>query len=351
MKIYFYHTQDIQRILREIAEGKHPRHFLYGALELKKYGIDVIWHRYIPTSRRWKKMLITTWRILRCSREIDAVYATHYVGLELIIFLRALGLFRKPVVIWHHQPIVRSKSSFREWLGHFFYRGIDDAFFFSQKLINDSLSIGKFPGSRMHLGHWGADLEYYDRLLAENAQRKGFVSTGKERRDFPTLVEAFRQTGQTLDIYVNPQNNQDKYRSFFDQMSLPENIHLHYTDGMTVDDYARKVNSSQCVVICCQESRYTVGLTTVVEALALGLPMICSRNPQIPVDFDREGCGIAVDYYDVEGWKKAIAYVASHPDEAKEMGRKGRLLAEKTFNEERCGREVAELLLSKMSRK
>ena len=83
-----------------------------------------------------------------------------------------------------------------------------------------------------------------------------------------------------------------------------------------------------------------------VEALALGLPILISRNPQIPIDFDKEGCGISIPYYDVEGWQMAIQYVEQHPEEAFKMGRKGRLLADEQYNDKKCANEVASVLLS-----
>ena len=77
----------------------------------------------------------------------------------------------------------------------------------------------------------------------------------------------------------------------------------------------------------------------------MGLPMICSRNPQIPIDIDKEQCGISVPYGDVEGWTKAITYMQEHPEEAKEMGRRGRRLAETKYNDTLCAAEVAQVLL------
>jgi len=133
MRVYFYHTQDIQHILSEIGEGRFPSHFLYGATHLKDHGIDVVWHQSRIRYSRIKRMLYTTWQILKNYRGIDAVYATHYTGIEPVIFLRALNLFRKPIVIWHHQPIITPKSRMREILGKLFYKGIDEMFFFSQK--------------------------------------------------------------------------------------------------------------------------------------------------------------------------------------------------------------------------
>ena len=71
---------------------------------------------------------------------------------------------------------------------------------------------------------------------------------------------------------------------------------------------ATEVCRSRFVVICCQDFPYTVGLTTLVEAFALGLPVVCTRNPKFEMDIEKEGVGIYVDYNDVEGWKQAITY-------------------------------------------
>ena len=345
MKVYFYHTQDIQYILRRKADGEFPSHYLYGAMRLPDYGIGVVWHKARIGLPRWRMMLRNAWQVLTCREHFDAIYATHYRGLELIVLLRALGLYRKPVIIWHHQPIVTPRSKWREWLGRVFYRGFDRMFFFSQKLIDDSLHSPKARPGRMVLGHWGADLDFYDRVMdGGDGRRHGFVSTGKELRDMPTLVEAFNKSGADLDIYVGRDIGGVCYESVFSKLAMEPNVRLHFTERLIPYELSLKVNRAECVVICCERTKYTVGLTTVVEALALGLPMVCSRNPQIPVDLDAEGCGISVPYYDVEGWERAIGYISSHPDEAREMGRRGRRLAERLYNDRRCAREVAQVI-------
>lgn len=43
--------------------------------------------------------------------------------------MRALGLFRKPIVIWHHTAVVVPESSIRRWGSALFYKGIDRMFF------------------------------------------------------------------------------------------------------------------------------------------------------------------------------------------------------------------------------
>lgn len=353
MKAYFYHTQDLQMILPKIEKGEFPPHLLYGATKLGDYGIDVVWHKSRLGLSRWKMMLRTAWQILTCKEKFDVVYATHYRGIEIIVLLRALRLFRKPVVIWHHQPIITPKSLWREWLGRLFYRGFDHMFFFSQKLIDDSLKSRKARPDRMHLGHWGMspadNSNSPSRRGGWGEGREGrvlFISTGKEMRDFPTLITAFNNVGAEIDIYVNEKNGEVDYKKIFNSMEIKDNIHVHWTNRLAPYEISLLVEQADCVVICCQETKYTVGLTTVVEALALGKPIICSRNPQIPVDFDKEGCGISVPYYNIEGWENAIRYMMQHPDEARQMGERGRELARTTYNDRRCAEEVASVLKS-----
>ena len=373
MKVYFYHTQNIQYCLRRMAEGEFPSHFLYGACHLADNGIDVVYHRSPKHElSRLKTALYTAWRVLTCREHYDALYATHYKGLELVVLLRALGLFRKPIIVWHHQPIVKSKSRLRELLGRFFYKGFDRLIFFSQKLVDDSLKAPKADPRKLVVGHWGADLAFYDKIKAElkaeqpslshhltispshpltpspshhNTISPSFIATGKEQRDQPTLIEAFNRTGRHLILYIgiNPNPNvPNPNLEAVERCAPASNIDVVKICGLLPYEIAREVAKADCVVICCHRTRYTAGLTTVVEALALGLPVICSRNPQIPVDFDRLGCGISVDYGDVEGWQRAVEYIATHPDEARLMGERGRTLAEQMFNDERCAKEVAE---------
>lgn len=338
-RVYFYHTQDTMRIVREWKERKFPAHFLYGALQLEQYGFEVIWHDQIHIYKRVQDTLKATWKILTCRQQYDVLYATHTRGIEPIILLHAIGLYRKRIVVWHHQPIVKAKNCLRESLARIFYHGMDHMIFFSEKLMHDSLQSQKADPARMSMVHWGADLAFYDSLKPDGTQPCLFISTGKELRDYKTLTEAFNHTGQPLTLYTAKEQ-----REAFKNLEVKDNIDLHFGTRLMPYELSLLVAQSQCVCICCQTSNYTVGLTTVVEAMALGIPILCTRNPQMPMDLEAEGCGIYMEPYDTAGWERAIQYIISHPEEAKEMGRKGRLLAEKYYNVEQCGREVAQLL-------
>jgi glycosyltransferase involved in cell wall biosynthesis len=346
MTVYYYHNIPASAFYEKWKKGLLPGHLLYGATHLPELGIQVIYHRPVLTPYRWKLSLHTAWVIWRQRKRYDAVYASTFRGLELIIFLRAVGLFPHPIICWHHQPAVTARNPFREALARIFYKGLDETVFFSQKLIDDSLKTKKIRPDHAHVVHWGADLEFYDRLMGSMPEvcHRGFVSTGKELRDMPTLVNAFNRTKEPLDIYICKVDRGFNYEQLFNSLSLHSNVRVHYISGNVIDPLARKVYLSACAVICCRESNYTVGLTTVVEAMALGIPVICSRNAQMPMDIEKEECGITVDYGDDKGWTRAIDYMASHPEEAALMGHKGRLLAEKYYNDRVCAKEIAAIL-------
>lgn len=351
MKVYFYHTQDVRRILGEWREGRFPGHFLYGATHLADHGIEVVWHNRFTGYRRVRAMLRTTIEVLRNAHRVDAVFATHYQGLEIIVLLRALRLFRRPIVVWMHQPM-RPANALRRPVARLFYRGIDRMLFFSQKIIDDSIASPAANPRKMETGRWGADLDFYDRLTRDRPSdtRHGFISTGKEMRDMPTLIEAACATNADMRIYMPSTFSVDGHGVTRESIEkeygtrLKGNVKITYVCGLMPYELSKCVNKAACVVVCCYETNYTAGLTTVVEAMALGLPVICSRNPQMPMSPERDGFGLSVDYGDVDGWRRAIEWIDAHPAEAKAMGRRGRQLAEDIFNDRNCAADVARAL-------
>ncbi|MDD7317732.1 MAG: glycosyltransferase [Prevotella sp.] len=345
MRIYYYHTQDAEHIISEWERGRYPSHLLYGATCFEANGIEIVMHKHRQEHNRLRRMVRVAWQVMRCRERYDVLYGSSHRGLELLIMLRALGIYRHPICIWHHQPITKSRHRLREWVSRLYYRGIDHMFMFSETIAKMSEHSAKCRPERVSVAHWGADIDYYDRFMREHRElRSGFISSGMERRDMPTLIEAFNNTALPLRIFSITNYLGNDYEKIISSIPRRENITVTFNNRLMINELTAEVNRSACVVICCQPTNYTVGLTTVVEALALGLPIICSRNPQMPMNIEAEGCGLLVDYGDTEGWERAIRFIAEHPGEAKRMGERGRELAEKTYNIDRCTREMAEAM-------
>lgn len=348
MKVYFYHTQDLNYIYKEWKEGRFPSHLLYGACELEQEGIDVIMHKFTnPKLSRWKRMLDVAKKVLTCKEHYEAVYATKHNGLELIILLRALGLFRKPIFIWHHQPIAKQSKLLKRLFAKFFYSGIDHMFMFSDNIVRVSAKTGLVNPKKLQQCPWGADLGYYDNLIKANpSEHNDFISTGKERRDMPTLMKAFSKCpNQKLQIIAPTDCCGQNYEKFFEVENIPSNVDIFINKTMWIPELAHKIWQYKCICICCQETNYTVGLTTLVEALAFGLPVIISKNPNQPFDASEEGCGISVPYGDTEGWADAIRHISDDPDVAKKLGLQAKELAKQKYNIQNCAHIVATAIL------
>ena len=114
LTIYFYHTRLTRESYEEWKEYKFPGHILYGLPLLENYGIHSVMHKCKYFSGRLKLMLYATKEILFCKEKYDVLYATSFRGIEPVIFLRALGLYRKPIVIWHHTAVVTNPKPWRE---------------------------------------------------------------------------------------------------------------------------------------------------------------------------------------------------------------------------------------------
>lgn len=349
MKVLFYHNIPVNYWYEEWRAKRCPGHILYGFTELNKYGVEAFGYDipFDPYRNRFRLMWYNLKQILILYRQFDLIYAVTHRGLELVIFLRALGIIRKPIVVWHHTAVVSSSNRIRNALSSFFYKGMDKLFFFSEPLLKRSLLTHKVTKEKVALIHWGADLKFYDKLRRERSTKDYFISTGRENRDFVTLIKAFNQIDQTCEIYTTEKIGDKDYRKILEEQlneSIADNVHLRFVNT-GYSDLAEKVNNAMGVVICSFDLPYTVGLTTLVEALALGLPVITTANKNYPIDVECEGVGLAIPFGDVQSWVKAIRFLISHPAEAKEMGEKGRLLAEKLYNLDYFAREVAEELL------
>ena len=190
------------------------------------------------------------------------------------------------------------------------------------------------------------DLPFYDHLLAEMPDRKpeGFISTGKENRDVDTLLQSFSATNEelicTLPSHAATSTIKDT-RPLFSARLHSYSLHRR-SDSLRTGKTGSPQKLHRHLLSGLPLHRRTDHL---VEAFALGIPVICSRNPNFEIDIDKEEIGITVEYNDVQGWIDAIRYIADHPEEARRMGENARKLAEERFNLEIFSREIAESLL------
>ena len=127
------------------------------------------------------------------------------------------------------------------------------------------------------------------------------------------------------------------------------NIQIEYVErtNESTTKLTKRTSECLCVVIPLKKDHinYCLGLTSIVEAMAMGKPVICTYNPYSPIDIEKEGIGLTVN--EDRSWEEAITYIISHREKAQEMGLRGRLLAKKHFNIRKCFELVDEAIEKK----
>lgn len=293
MKIYYYHTQDAEHIISEWKRGRYPSHLLYGATCFAENGIDIVMHKHHQASNRIVRMFRVAWQVMRCRESYDVLYGTSHRGLELLIMLRALGIYNHSICLWHHQPITKAKGWLREHVARLYYRGIDQMFMFSDTIVEISKLSVKARPERMHVIHWGADIDYYDRFMREHpSERSGFISSGMERRDMPTLISAFNNTGLPLRIFSIKSYLGNDYEKIIGAIHRRENITVTFNNRLMIDELTAEVNHSACVVICCQPTITPWDLPQWSRLLRSDCPLYAHVTRRCPLTLRKKG----VDY-------------------------------------------------------
>lgn len=80
------------------------------------------------------------------------------------------------------------------------------------------------------------------------------------------------------------------------------------------------------------DNHFSIRSNRFFEAMACGLPVIASDFPEWKQTIEEIGCGLCVDSTNPTAIAEAIAYLLAHPDEAAEMGLKGRRAVMERFN-------------------
>jgi glycosyltransferase involved in cell wall biosynthesis len=189
-----------------------------------------------------------------------------------------------------------------------------------------------YPREQVYLvRHYVDQLFYRPRGVAEEDM---FCAVGAEMRDYATLIDANRGTGYRCHIAADHVRIPGRLRLLADQRvpitSISAQADEHITAGrMNLDDLRRLYERSKFVVVPLLASDTDNGITCILEAMAMGKPVICSRT-RGQVDVVQEGVtGLYVPIGDTAALRKAIASLWNDPGRAREMGRNAREYVEK----------------------
>jgi glycosyltransferase involved in cell wall biosynthesis len=248
------------------------------------------------------------------------------VGIPLALLLKFLG--RGPLKTRHamlvHILSVGKKMIFFDRLG--IQSHVDRFLVYStwqKQFIEKRWNV---PGERVIWTPFQVDAHFFNpnhQPLASDTQSPLICSAGLEFRDYPTLMHAVE--GMDVQVVLAAASPWSKRADSTQQRAVPSNVTVQRFDLHGLRDlYAR----AAFVVIPLYQVDFQAGVTTLLEAMAMGKAVIVTRTPgQTDVVIDGE-TGIYVPPSDPQALRTAMQRLLDHPEEARRLGANGRKVIE-----------------------
>jgi glycosyltransferase involved in cell wall biosynthesis len=339
MRVVYSHNYSAAGIRAQVAAGRYPAQHMYGAQAFET--LVTTDHRGDhPLTRLSERVLRLRAGDLRDELSIrrlrprpDLVFAgepLHVAGLAQLPRRR-----RPPLVAVFHQP-----APLTPWWRRM-VRGFDGIVCLSSR-VRDQLirEHGRDPRVTVALP-WGPDRSR--EIYPPTEPGAVVVAAGKTGRDFATLVTALHKCPLPARLWTA----RDALPA------VPPGVEVREPRTVPADPGAARqfawvdardaLAEAAVVAIPLTSADRLVGLSELADALALGRPVVMTRNPYIDVDLDAVGCGRFIDVGDVDGWAKVLEELMSDPELRTRMGAAGRRYVDETWNSDAFAAGVLDL--------
>jgi len=295
----------------KVSTGKQPSHHLFGIHgHILKYEQKENFYRgylkdggyvdflYVPDRGKFKALLF-------CLKLYFKLYKYDIVFDSLCVVTKYLGiLFRiyrpcKLISIIHHPPFNKILKLTRP----------DACIFFSEEYKNMADKICPQFKEKHFAIKWQPDKKWYKEKSIElgiNVNNKAymFIDNGKTFRDHEMMTEAIYKVGAKA-VLINQQ--EAKPKNYIKGKNL-EFVPLEKPDDEFLLSYLLK---SKCILIPAKKDPNKkllgpIGITSFMDAIALGMPVICSDNLCFSKEITKFSLGITYPAGNKEAFCQAL---------------------------------------------
>lgn len=178
------------------------------------------------------------------------------------------------------------------------------------------------PPDRIHRVPFYVDAGFW--RPADDGPDHLVLSVGRERRDYATLCAAAQELDCPVQILAH--SPWSRRHGALERLAAPGNV--SFLPPVSYDELRRLYAEAAVVAVPVQGVDFQAGITTVLEAMAMGRPVVATANPGLQELFAQGEAGLWVPPGHPKALAQALAYVLDHPVEAAAMGRRGRALVE-----------------------
>lgn len=351
-------SYSFDKIYQEWVEGKSPGHYLFGKIDLEKlegFQVDILPFEKYPFLNKIGKILRINFldqqlRVFFLRKKYDIIYAPFPLSnTRLLSLLKYLGILNTPIVALGHQnlytPPVNGQS---HGLKKSLLLQYDKIAFLSTELkkktikdlgVSDELARKQFS----HL-NWGPEKSFYvgkDEYIP--SEESGFaICAGTTDRDFELIIEVFRKIDFPLEIYCTPQTRPKV-------ANLPAHITIN-SNFIPYVELLERYRQARLILIPIKKetinSGRTLGLTVLLDALAIGKPVVMTENKYVDINPGVKGFGITIPCHEAEDWRTAILEILEDHEKLNQMSKNAKKLFQDKYNSKMFGDELAALFNS-----
>ncbi len=306
---------------REVEEGRRP---CPEYLCLEALGVELLdWSRLRRAGRRRSPWLAAqhAWAALGRRRGCQVVFSDgEHVGIPLALAMRAARR-RVPHLMLGHHLTTRTKWPFFRIL-----RAQDDI---SRILVHSPRQLALtrrlgIPDDKVALVPYSVDTEFW---APRPSEVEGLVvAAGREHRDYATLAGACE--GLPVRVFVAAGSRYSPSATERRPQRWPSNFEIGFAEPVRLRDlYAQ----ASVVVVPLLPTDFQAGVTTILEAMAMGRPVIVTAT-----EGQREllvaDATVTVPPGDPHALRAAISELLVDPERRCQMGRAARRAAAERFS-------------------
>lgn len=240
-------------------------------------------------------------------RQYDAIFTNgENVGIPLALLLKTTRKRPGHVTIGHRLSTGKKRIFFQHLHVH---RQIDTIFVYARTQREYAQNHLGIPGEKLSLIAFHADQRFYRPMPGVSIDPNKICSAGLEWRDYPTLISAVADLPE-LTVKLAAASPWSKHTDETASRVLPPHVSARrYEYSALRDLYA----SSNIVVVPLYENDFQAGVTTLLEAMAMGKSVIVTRTTgQTDVVTEGEN-GLTVAPGDVAELRQAILRLQNDP--------------------------------------
>jgi glycosyltransferase involved in cell wall biosynthesis len=320
----------------QVREGRRPRPEY---LRLEQEGVELLdWSQLkpMPKGRTWIGSVRHARAALRRLADFDVAFSDgEQVGVPLALAILACRIGTPHLVLGHRLTTRHKRLFFTSLKCH---RAMTRIVVHSRHQLSAIPGLLGIPAAKLALLPYYADGDFW-RPGHRSDEERLVVSAGREQRDYETLVRACAEP--EIAVHIADGSVHSPHANHREPGRWPSNVLAGFADYTQLRDlYAR----AAVVAIPLIENDFQAGVTTVLEAMAMGKPIVVSATSGQSDVIEDGVTGVTVPPGDPARLGEAIRFLLDSPSERRRLGRNARDAFEAQFTLDRYASALLNLM-------